>query len=140
VIWLRHAKPESGRVAPTASSRTEAGFERLASLASTHGFQPVVVVSPLFEPAASYRWHAQHRRVTELATRSDFPVLDLFESFAAAGEGDLRRLQGRCSREHPDERGHRVAATEIRRFLADRGLIGAGPAVSGGSSPRVETR
>ena len=143
VIWLRHAKPEAARAtaaATTTGSRTERGFERLASLARTNGFQPVVVVFPLFEPAASYRWHPQHRRVSELATRFGFPVLDLFESFALASEGDLRRLQGRCSREHPDERGHRVAATEIRTFLAARGLIDAGPGGSGGGSPRVETR
>lgn len=140
VIWLRHAKPESAPAVPAASSRTERGFERLASLARTNGFQPVVVVFPLFEPAASYRWHPQHRRVAELATHFGFPVLDLFEPFAIASEGDLRRLQGRCSREHPDERGHRVAATEIREFLAARGLIGPGTPGSGGGSPSVETR
>jgi len=120
LIWLRHAKPAPAAPDPGSGSRTERGFARLAELARRHGFQPVVMVFPLFEPAASYRWRAQHARVADLAARAGMPVLDLFEAFAAASGGDLRRLQGRCSREHPDEQGHRVAARELLAFLAAR--------------------
>jgi lysophospholipase L1-like esterase len=123
LVWLRHWKPP---VQPQreAVSRTERGFQRLVALAHEHRFEPVVVVFPLFEPLDTYRWHAQHARAAQLAARYGIPALDLLEPFAAASQGDLRRLQGRCNREHPDEIGHRVAAEAIQKFLADRGLIG----------------
>lgn len=133
LIWLKHAKPAAPAAPPGAPtvdagrSRTDRGFERLAALGREHGFQTVVVVFPLFEPVATYRWRAYHQQVAALAARNGFPVLDLLDAFAAETGGDLRVLQGRCNREHPDESGHRVAAREIKAFLAARGLLANSP-------------
>ncbi len=127
LIWLRHWRRPPP--APQGSvTRTEAGFQRLATLAREHGFQPVIVVFPLFEPAATYRWGQFHRNVAQVAARFNFPLLDLFGPFSAATGGDLRALQGRCNREHPDERGHRAAAQAIQQFLEARGLLALGGA------------
>lgn len=122
LVWLRHWRPQP-QGQPELVSRTERGFQRLVSLAREHRFRPAVVIFPLFESVATYRWHRHHARAAQLAARFGMPVLDLLEPFTAASEGDLRRLQGRCNREHPDETGHRVAAEAIERFLADNGLL-----------------
>jgi lysophospholipase L1-like esterase len=132
LIWLRHAQPRTATKATPGTSRTERGFERLATLAREHDFQPVVVVFPLFEPLASYRWHAQHAQAAQLAARYGLPVLDLLEAFAAAGDGDLRNLQGRCNREHPDEQGHRVAAREIQSYLFQHSGLEGRPGTTAG--------
>jgi len=124
LVVLRHWRPEPTPQAEL-GSRTERGFRRLADLAREHGFRPAVVVFPLFERLDAYRWGRHHARAAELAARFGLPVLDLLEPFAAASEGDLRRLQGRCNREHPDETGHRLAAELTGRFLEERGLLEA---------------
>lgn len=123
LIWLRHRPARTQDVAVPAVSRADSGFGRLAALADQHGFKPVIVVFPLFEPVATYRWRAQHAHVAQLAARHGFPELDLLDSFVAESGGDLRRLQGRCNREHPDELGHRVAARAIETYLATHGFL-----------------
>lgn len=131
LLWLKFADPQSGpRKAPPQEtvSRTERGFRRLAALARKHGFQPLVVVFPFFEPYDRYRWHGTHRRVAELAAQYDIPVLDLLEPFLAASGGDLKQLQGRCNREHPDETGHDAAAIAIQDYLQETGALRLPPA------------
>lgn len=125
LVWLRNWKPEP----PTQEkpqretvSRTEKGFEQLASLARRNGFQPVVVVFPLFESIDKYRWHRSHQRVAAIAGKFGLPVLDLLDNFVEITGGDLKQLQGRCSREHPDERGHEAAAIAIDEYLREAGL------------------
>ena len=110
--------------APESESRTERGFRRLAELAGEHGFQPVIVVFPLFEPLDTYRWRGMHEQAGRLAQANRLPILDLMPAFIEESGGDLLQLQGRCNREHPDERGHRVAARTIERFLLDTGILG----------------
>jgi lysophospholipase L1-like esterase len=122
LIYLRNWTPDPTPQRDT-MSRTERAFVRLAALAREHDFQPVVVVFPLFEPIASYRWHDAHRRAARLAAKNSLPILDLLGPFAEASQGDLSRLQGRCNREHPDETGHEVAARAIERYLLETGLI-----------------
>lgn len=126
IIYLRNWTPE--RQAPQKKTRekitrTERGFERLAALAQDEGFQPVVVVFPLFEPIKTYRWHKSHRRVADLGKKFGIPVLDLLEPFLTVSDGDLKKLQGRCSREHPDEKGHAAAAVAIEQYLRKTGLL-----------------
>lgn len=123
LIWVRHWQPPPAAQQQEAVSRTERGFQRLAALAREHGFQPVVVVFPLFERAAEYRWGPFHRRVAQIAARHELPLFDLLAPFIAETDGDLPLLQGRCNREHPDERGHRLAAAAIQDFLLSQGFI-----------------
>lgn len=126
LIWLRNWKPEPQPTrAPRheAVSRTERGFERLAKLSSENGFQPVVVVFPLFEPIDSYRWHKSHQRAAALAAKYGIPVLDLLDPFLEISNRNLKQLQGRCNREHPDEAGHQAAAISIEKYLRETGLV-----------------
>ncbi len=127
LIWLRLRKPESPpparRPKKEKISRTERGFERLASMAREHDFQPVVVVFPLFESIDTYRWHPSHQRAATLASKYGIPVLDLFRPFQEASGGNLKLLQGRCNREHPDEAGHKVAALAIEEYLRKSGMV-----------------
>ncbi len=128
MIYLRNWKPEPQapqRRQPERVTRTERGFSRLATLAEEAGFQPVIVVFPLFEPIESYRWIKSHRRVAALGRKFGIPVLDLIVPFKEATEGDLRQLQGRCNREHPDETGHAAAAVAIEKYLRETGLLRA---------------
>ncbi len=128
LIWLRNWKPDpqprpTRRPVREKISRTERGFERLAALGKEHGFQPIVVVFPLFEPLDTYRWHKSHQRVAALANRYGMQVIDLLEPFKEASHGNLRLMQGRCNREHPDERGHEAAAIAIEKHLRETGLV-----------------
>ncbi len=128
MIWLRNWQPEP-QVAPVRQketiTRTERGFTRLADLAREKGFQPVVVVFPLFEAFDTYRWFGSHQRVAALCRKFQLPELDLIGPFKEATGGELKQLQGRCNREHPDEKGHAVAAVAIEKFLRDTGLLRA---------------
>jgi len=122
LVYLRNWQQERTQPRETVS-RTERAFSRLAALAYEHGFRPVIVVFPLFEPIATYRWYDAHRRAAMLAAKYGLPVLDLFGPFREASQDDLARLQGRCSREHPDETGHEVAARAIEQYLRKTGLM-----------------
>ena len=104
-------------------ARTEPGFERLAALAGEHGFEVAIVVFPLFGQEEPYPWAEDHARVSALGERHGFPVLDLLEPFRVAGEGKLGAMQGRCNREHPDERGHAMAGKAVAAFLRAEGLV-----------------
>jgi lysophospholipase L1-like esterase len=126
LFWLSNWKPEPqapGQKQKEKVSRTERGFARLADMAQKEGFQPVIVVFPLFEPIEAYRWYGSHQRVAALARQFGFPALDLIGPFSEATDGDLRKLQGRCNREHPDEKGHAAAAVAIENFLKGTGLL-----------------
>ena len=128
LIWLRNWKPDqqpqtTRQPVREKVSRTERGFERLAALGQEHGFQPIIVVFPLFEPLETYRWHRSHARVAALAKRYGIQVIDLLDPFTEASQGNLKRLQGRCNREHPDEVGHEAAAVAIEKYLRENGLV-----------------
>jgi lysophospholipase L1-like esterase len=120
LFWLRNWKPGPPRPERPAQgelSRTERGFRRLAELASEQGFQPLIVVFPLFEPLETYRWHRSHTRAAHVARKFGLPVLDLLQPFSKISGGNLKKLQGRCNREHPDESGHEVAAAAIQEHI-----------------------
>lgn len=117
------ARPVSARPVPEAVSRTERGFQRLHELALEHDFQTLIVVFPLFEKMERYRWLPLHQRVAATAHRFQMPVLDLLGPFNERTGGDLRKLQGRCNREHPDERGHRAAAEIIEQYLLENRVL-----------------
>jgi lysophospholipase L1-like esterase len=115
----------SRRGAPDAQrpDRTEQGFGRIAELAALHRFDTLVAVFPLFQSFDAYPRAAEHAAVARKTEARGFHFLDLLPAFRAASGGDPRALQGRCNREHPDERGHAVAAEAIEKYLIDNELI-----------------
>jgi lysophospholipase L1-like esterase len=104
---------------------TRAGFTRIARLGDEHRFTTVVAIFPLFEGFDPYPRSAEHEAAAARAQAAGFHALDLLPAFAAASHGNARALQGRCSREHPDERGHAVAADTIAAYLVAHGLVPA---------------
>jgi lysophospholipase L1-like esterase len=105
--------------------RTEEGFARIAQLGAAHGFDTLVATFPLFQRFDAYPRGAEHAAVARKAEARGFHHLDLLPAFREASGDDARALQGRCNREHPDERGHAVAAEAIESYLVDNGLVGA---------------
>jgi lysophospholipase L1-like esterase len=107
--------------------RTEQGFARIAELGALHRFETLVATFPLFQSFDAYPREAEHAAVAAKSSARGFHHLDLLPAFRAASAGDPRVLQGRCNREHPDERGHQVAAEAIERYLLDNDLIALPP-------------
>jgi len=103
--------------------RTEEGFARVAQLAEEHRFATVVATFPLFQDFADYPRLAEHDVVASRSRAQKFHHLDLLPAFRAASQDDASAVQGRCSREHPDERGHLVAARAIEEYLIANGLV-----------------
>jgi hypothetical protein len=99
------------------------GFQRLQSLARLHGFKVLVVIFPLFQDFDHYLYLDGHRRAAQRAEAAGFFVLDLLDDFRRESKGNFRALQGRCVREHPDEKGHAVAARSIYHFLISSGMV-----------------
>lgn len=119
LLWEQDGKDRGAR-----GDRTEEGFARVAQLAGERGFETVVATFPLFQRFDAYPRRQEHEAVARKAQAHGFHHLDLLPAFLAASGGDPRALQGRCSREHPDERGHAVAARAIEEFLVAQGLVG----------------
>ncbi len=97
-------------------------FEPLRQLSEAHDFEVLVAIFPLLQRQTEegYADAWQHEVVARVARQKGFDVLDLLPIFEAAGQGDLRKLRGRCGAMHPDESGHRVAAEAIlERLIRD---------------------
>lgn len=90
-------------------------LEPLRVLSGSAGFEVLLVVFPELSHQKNgvYMPEKRHQRVVAAARSKGFDTLDLLPGFLAAGEGDLKRLLGRCGAMHPDEFGHRVAADLI---------------------------
>jgi lysophospholipase L1-like esterase len=120
IVWKRIHRPRGGSDA----DRTTEGFARIAQLGAAHGFDVVVATFPLFrERFDAYSRLDEHAAVAAKAEARGLHHLDLLPPFRDASGGDPRALQGRCNREHPDERGHRVAAEAIERYLIESNLV-----------------
>lgn len=114
IRWLRRDPDED---------RTRVGFGRIAKLGSQGGFETLVVTFPLFESFTAYARLDEHAAVAARADEHAFHHLDLLPAFRAASAGNSRALQGHCNREHPDERGHALAAEAIAAYLIDHELV-----------------
>jgi GDSL-like Lipase/Acylhydrolase family len=102
---------------PLPDDRVSVAFDRLRALSRQHAFAVLTVVFPLFEDYAAYTHLAEHERVRADSTARQFHYLDLLDSFRSHASPDFHALQGRCQCEHPDERGHALAAEEIERTV-----------------------
>jgi len=101
--------------------RLREGFEKLAR-ESRSGPPLLAVLFPhLYRPAYGRRNFARfHGLFREEAERAGLPFLDLLPEFLEAGilHDDLAK-----DPQHPDARGHRVAAEILERELRSRGLL-----------------
>jgi hypothetical protein len=97
--------------------RVRNAFRELHSLAVTLGFKVLVVVVPLLDDdQGRYAFGAAHRVVASEARRAEFGVVDLTESFLAAGMERLRAREG--DNVHPNALANRLMADAVREALA----------------------
>jgi hypothetical protein len=97
--------------------RRAIGLERLQEFGQREPFKTLVLVFPYLDPALPYPHMEEHRDIRRAALDHGFEVLDLLPLFRRATADDISKLRGRCSAMHPDERGHRIAASAIERFI-----------------------
>ena len=69
---------------------------------------------------------APNRHLAEIAARQRFPFLDLLPTFRDASDGDWERYYFETD-QHWNRAGHALAAEELERFLAERGLLPPAP-------------
>ncbi|MCX5700291.1 MAG: hypothetical protein NTZ63_01960 [Candidatus Omnitrophica bacterium] len=103
--------------------RTYVGFKELRSLSDKYKFKTLVVIFPLFEDWNNYSRIKIHEKVQLEAKNNNFYCLDLYPIFKEESGGNFRSLQGRCSREHLDECGHKAAAFAIKKYILDHESI-----------------
>jgi hypothetical protein len=96
------------------------GLTRLRSLADLHQFDVMVTIFALFEDFKHYPRKSDHERIWKEAMKNQFDVVDLFDAFRVKSKGNPKALQGPCNREHPDEKGHLVAAEMIEQYMLTR--------------------
>lgn len=91
-------------------------FARFGELAQERRFALVLVIFPMFSPAAwkDYPYREVHARVAREAQHNGFAVLDLLPRFERE---DPASLLIEALDAHPNARGHRIAGEEILRFL-----------------------
>jgi lysophospholipase L1-like esterase len=118
VLWLSTRRGEA-TVTTGRPRRVDLAFDRLRLLGEQHGFDVLVVIFPFLE-ANSPAWERQHEITRQRARERGFDVLDLLPVYSEAAPEGLAAMQGRCNLEHPDERGHEVAAQAIAEWLGDR--------------------
>lgn len=101
-------------------------YDQLAEETASRGAQLVIVIAPLaYQMDPEYPFLPQTLFAQYCKERS-LPCLDLLPAFRENGGDDLfigQRL-GYIDVWHFSDRGHAVAADEIRRFLEERDLIG----------------
>ena len=73
----------------------------------------MIVIFPLMvDTPTAYHWLDIHQRVASAAKEFSLDVIDLLETFQAAGFRHVR-----ADDVHPNEAGHRLAAEQIAAWL-----------------------
>jgi lysophospholipase L1-like esterase len=123
LLWYRLALlREGGRTLGTPSAAADArelGFERLRGLGERAGFDALVAIFPNFDDFEHYPHRAEHRETRRAAAEAGFGVLDLLPLFREASNGRSNALKGRCSSNHPNERGHALAGRSLADFIRE---------------------
>jgi lysophospholipase L1-like esterase len=122
-LGLRTAKTTTDKSRNDQDDRVGRAFGTLAQLSQQYRFKTLIAVFPFFERWSDYPESKMHKEVGRKARKRHFFHLDLLHAFQESSPLDCRQLQGRCNREHPDEAGHRVAASAIGEFILENNLV-----------------
>jgi lysophospholipase L1-like esterase len=122
-LGLRGAQTTTEKSRNDQDDRVGSALGRLAQLSQQYRFKTLIAVFPFFETWSDYPESKMHKEVGRKARRNHFFHLDLLHAFRESSPSDCRQLQGRCNREHPDEGGHRVAASAIGEFILENNLV-----------------
>lgn len=99
--------------------RLRYAFEYLAALAAREDFSVVVVIFPWLVGHSNYYPHQlAHEIVKFEARRVGFDILEVVQDFMHAGMDNLRIREGDMI--HFNERGHRITAEKIVRYVYDK--------------------
>jgi len=115
-----------GLVEGALDERTEwtsvlAMLTRLKEILSRMGSEYAIVIFPfMYELSDDYPIAPIHELVGEAAREAGIPVLDLLPSFVGHSYTDL---WVHPSDQHPNEKGHAIAAEAIARFLVEEVLL-----------------
>lgn len=91
----------------------------LGTLSREHQVPVVLVIFPLMvDTTIDYPWRDIHARVREVATANGLSVVDLLDSYQAAGFATVR-----ADTVHPNGVGHRIAAERIDAAIRDGRLL-----------------
>jgi len=120
LAWQRLRALSQSDEEPPGEARVESGFDEIFDMSRRHGFSVAMAIFPMFEKFDTYARGNHHRWAREHAETRGFHVLDLLPVFRGASDDDWNRFRGRCNREHPDERGHALAARAIGDYLQSR--------------------
>jgi hypothetical protein len=100
------------------------GFENIRAMSSQYGFKTLAAVIPSFLYDNEYPADPGYKKVAGLAKDSGFAVANLYD-YLKPESFNLLDLQGRCTRDHPDEQGHIAIAKAMNKYLIDSHLITA---------------
>ena len=99
--------------------RLRYAFERLAALARREKFSVVILIVPwLVADANSYPHQVTHQIVKLEARRVGFDTLEVLQDFMDAGMKNLRISP--TDLVHPNERGHKIIAEKLARYVLDK--------------------
>ena len=85
-------------------------------------FEYAVVIFPfLYELNNTYPFRPLHQMIHQFCSENQIAVLDLFDAYEGMS---YRDLWVHPSDQHPNERGHEIAAHAIGSFILEKGLLG----------------
>jgi lysophospholipase L1-like esterase len=131
-LYTRLVQKDAGRAyveslvgsALTKKEKWEETFGHLArgqQLAQADGAKFAVVLFPfMYQLNDSYPFRPLHELVGEACRTNDIPYLDLFAAFEGQPYTDM---WVHPSDQHPNEKGHAIAAQAIADFVVDDGLL-----------------
>lgn len=100
----------------------QADLRRAAGLCSERGARLALAIFPVLHSLdLQYPWRAEHERIAAFARSLGVPVLDLLSAFLGQ---DAVALWVHPTNQHPNERGHAIAAQALLAFLRQERLLG----------------
>jgi hypothetical protein len=108
---------------PDSLKNFSTSYEQIRNLSAEAKVPVVAVVFPLFGLPVdqTYPFEEIHKIVGKISSELSVPLLDLLEVYR---DIPLERIQVIVGKDfHPNEIGHRIAAEEIYRFLAEKDFV-----------------
>ena len=125
IYGRRYVRKMAGSaVSPGERGKWDLSFSMLSEIdksARSRGMKFAVVLFPfMFELNDNYPFTDLHRMITAGLTQYGIPVLDLLPAFKGQ---DYLKLWAHPSDQHPNEKGHEIAAEAISDFVIQHNLL-----------------
>lgn len=128
-VYYRALLTRDERYLEASWKSTEKRLREIAELGRRHRFPVAILIIPDgSQMMAKYRDINYQSSVKQIAERVGVPSIDLLPEFESSFRAGVRPFLD--SNTHPNEVGHRIAATQIARFIASSGMIPQADAVA----------